>query len=344
MTEHYPRLSEVLKSLKNNADKANAFEDGSANWLIEKHKKWDNLISGVALGYHLEADKALKYVTKLRPVDATRGDITTTSDRFKNEDVGKGKVVQLKHTLCRTSGAVDTALAKALKQLAGVAKEKPLPGDRLVAEIVISDPKNSWPLTEAKGKTWIAQTWAYPLALFESALKLKVDNFRERGDFRPARKLVPGRNTYSDDFDFEDEEIVKKLKRAPSTVVSGDAMNEEGNTTPEVTAVPGSKMGLRHSTRDPDAFRPLSDRFSFAAASQLLIKINYIGGRKFYHSDGNFYMVSKVVCGVRYDYLLGLRCHILRLKGVNEERLLDDKPTQAIRPDAIETESLGSPE
>lgn len=107
--------------------------------LREKHEEWGRKLHGVIMGYVREMETGMRAVRKGRTVDFTHADVAVGTTE------PHAKAVQHKHTVSPENGAVNEMIAKAANQLTGESGEKPLPGQRLIIDVMINDPQNWWP-------------------------------------------------------------------------------------------------------------------------------------------------------------------------------------------------------
>ncbi|MBC8982359.1 hypothetical protein IAI52_19100 [Pseudomonas lurida] len=320
MTDYYELLEDALNSLRRNATAAASLDPDKAKWLLKKHEVWGNSSAGVALGYNLEAEKALKYLKKGRVISSERGDITTLSSKFGRGGEEQGKVLQLKHTLCKTPSAVDTALGKAILQISGHTKEEPEDDDRLVIEMVISNMENKWPLSNKLGKLWVDWEYTYPLSAFESVVKLKLVKLSRGGQIWPVKwegkagKLAQGINKgiYHErpDETAEFENLFKVRKSGVTDIrLAQSAQPTASNDT-------SRKLRDRVQKVDPEGFILLPGRIDFVTSSHMLIKIVYSTGRMFKLSEGNEVALEKIAIAVKWTEGVGLQAHVVKIKPI----------------------------
>jgi hypothetical protein len=320
MTDYYELLEDALKSLRRNAEEAELLDPVRAAWLLKKHEAWGNSSAGVALGYNLEAEKALKYLKKGREVSDERGDITTLSSKFSRIEGKQGKVLQLKHTLCKTPSAVDRALGKAILQISGHTKEMPENDDRLVIEMVISNMENSWPLLNNLGRTWVEWSYAYPLSMFEDVVSLKLMGLSGFGKVWPVK------------WEGKKGEIAQGIDRGSYRASPGEAddfKNFLKAIKPELAGVkfaqhsqPSVGEGLKGRLRSrmkkviPEDLIPLPGLEEFATSSHMLIKIVYSTGRRFELPAGKEMALEKIVIGVRWVSGGGFQARVVKIKPI----------------------------
>jgi len=319
MTDYYELLQDALNALRRNAQEAALLDPKLAGWLLKKHEAWGNSSAGVALGYNLEAEKSLKYLKKGREVGSDRGDITTFSGRFSRTDSKQGKVLQLKHTLCKSPGAVDRAIRKAIIQISGYTKEEPDEDDRVVIEIVISNMENTWPLKSALGRSWVEWESAYSLKLFEEEVRLKLARLSENGKIWPvkwkgkaglaARKIDRGIYREKPEIATQFESYFKKNKLGTETFVALNSRSVVSDTLKKMTN--GRKKKI-----DPERFIPIPGRAEFSTSSHLMIKIIFSTGRRFKLSEGNEMILEKVVIAARWNPGDFLKAHVVKVKPV----------------------------
>ena len=106
--------------------------------LKQKHVEWGRKLLSQIEGYGREMQVALTNINKDRLVDFIKADVTVGTTELY------AKAVQLKYTVGDDS-QVDTMIAKAANQLTGDTGEKPLPTQRKIIDVTISDPTNWWP-------------------------------------------------------------------------------------------------------------------------------------------------------------------------------------------------------
>lgn len=110
-------------------------------YFLDKIDEWASKIVGISNGYDAEFTQMYKHrVLKGRIISDEHGDVTVG-----NPDDLHAKTIQLKSTIQGTASTVSTMIKVALNQLSGERGEQPRVGDRLVVDMVIQNPNNTWP-------------------------------------------------------------------------------------------------------------------------------------------------------------------------------------------------------
>lgn len=306
----------------------------SRDWLLDKHNVWENSITGIAMGYFVEAEKGLKHLKKKnfagsfsekinnKVVKKNRGDITTTTNKYNEDGKSQGKVIQLKHTICDTPSAVNNAIRDAFTQLSGQKGEMPLADDILIADIFIASPKNAWPLDRSgatDGEAWIAHNHKFLISQFVKEVKIRITNHLLLADYK---------KNYAEAKEKRDIELqCKKAKRAFSELyIPGETFHTAGLFDSDVgtpAALSGSMSNKLLFKNDKTSQKASSDVFAMENLIEepspvstknksvgqkdltdypsLVLKLNFTTGRKIlFENQQEPTMVNKIVLSVRW--------------------------------------------
>jgi hypothetical protein len=111
------------------------------NYFVGKIDEWTQKILGICNGYEAEFTQMYKHrVMKGRIISDDTGDVTVGEPHELH-----AKTIQLKSTIQDTASTVSTMIKVALNQLSGERGEMPRAGDRLVVDMIIQNPRNTWP-------------------------------------------------------------------------------------------------------------------------------------------------------------------------------------------------------
>jgi len=110
-------------------------------YFADKIDEWTNKILGISNGYQAEFLQMYKHrVEKGRALWRGHGDVTVG-----DPDDLHASTIQLKSTISQTATDVNTMIKVALNQLSGERGENPRVGDRLIVDMTIHNPENTWP-------------------------------------------------------------------------------------------------------------------------------------------------------------------------------------------------------
>lgn len=110
-------------------------------YFADKIDEWASKILGISNGYQAEFLQMYKHrVQKGRTLWRGHGDVTVGEP-----DDLHASTIQLKSTISQTATDVNTMIKVALNQLSGERGENPRDGDRLIVDMTIHNPENTWP-------------------------------------------------------------------------------------------------------------------------------------------------------------------------------------------------------
>jgi len=302
----------------------------SRDWLLDKHNVWENSITGIAMGYYVEAEKGLKHLKKKnfagtfaekidgKTIKKNRGDITTTTNKYSKDKKHQGKVIQLKHTICDKPSSVNEAIKDAFTQLSGKKGEIPLDDDILIAEIFIANPNNAWPFDrtdKTKGSTWIAHNHTFLISQFVRKVISRITTHLLLAEFEKnhaaAKKKI--------NLELQNKRPLTDLYNSDETLHAADSFDADVDTSATQPSLELSKLLFKvdqsfqktNSTAPTSKIlieepSPVSKDYQFIGHEELfdsptlILKLNFTTGRKIlFEKQQEPKMVNKIVLSVR---------------------------------------------
>ena len=161
--------------------------------IFQKVETWLNQVYGNAGGYLHEFKTYYKHrVSKSREVQRGHyADVTITNAQ------GVAKAVQLKSTIQNDPAAVTQMIAAAANQLSGERGEMPSDNQRRVIDVVIRNPSNPWPFTEANRRG--TKTEQEIITKASSVISEALKNYTKHNSIKPGNAKPSAGKGLSDD-------------------------------------------------------------------------------------------------------------------------------------------------
>lgn len=162
-------------------------------YFIAKIDEWASKIIGISNGYDAEFTQMYKHrVLKGRVISDDHGDVTVGEPHELH-----AKTIQLKSTIQDSASVVSNMIKVALNQLSGERGEKPRDGDRLIVDMIVQNPDNTWP---GDSGTLGSYDWKQFETTAMEKLKTLCTDYRQHiSDKKPGYGLSPtARNSLTD--------------------------------------------------------------------------------------------------------------------------------------------------
>lgn len=188
--EKLQNIENIIRKLQDaRAELERAAHSPVDQYFIGKIDEWASKIIGISNGYDAEFTQMYKHrVLKGRVISDDHGDVTVGEP-----DELHAKTIQLKSTIQDNASTVNTMIKVALNQLSGERGEQPREGDRLIVDMIIQNPNNTWP---GESGTLGSYDWTQFETKAMDKLKLLCTEYRAHiSDNRPGYGLSPAART-----------------------------------------------------------------------------------------------------------------------------------------------------